>query len=100
MDAPPHEVGGRRPTLPLRQPVQGGVPAVGSEASGIVEWHPGVVSQLPAGPALLLVLVLPDGPLPGKIDLSKCPDADECRHQQEKDAEKPGPTGVAHGTLR
>ena len=89
-----------RAALPLRQPVQGRVPAVGSQTSGIIERHPGVVSKLPTGSALLLVLVLPDGPLAGKIDLGKCRAAAECRRQQEKDAEKPGPTGVAHGTLQ
>ena len=89
-----------RPALPLGQPVQRGVPAVGSQPRRIVQGNAGVVAELSAGPPLLRIFVVPRGPLAGEINLRERGDADECGEGKERETNEAGRTVVLHLPLR
>src|ERR1700719_2924024 len=100
MNAPPHVVGGMRTTLPLRQPVQRGVPAISPQPRRIVQGNAGVVAQLSAGPALLRIFVVPRGPLAGEINLGEHRNADERCEGKNRETNEAGRTVVLHLALR
>src|SRR5437868_2892434 len=69
---PPHRIRRRmRLRLPLGQRKHRGIPRPRFQACGVVEWNPGVVTEVRARHAMWLIFICSRAPLPRQIDLRK-----------------------------
>src|SRR5262244_1161392 len=90
MNAAPHVQRRVGPALPLADAVERGVPTVCAESRRIVQGQTGVVSQLAAGRALLLVFVVALPPHPGKVRLRVGRHAYQRERQEQAETDETG----------